>query len=343
MKAFRALLPVVALGLLLGTAGALAESPPPPGLGVRLLDAPSNRADDPRARVYVVDQVKPGAVFTRHVEVSNGDPTPMDVVVYPAAASISGGGFDIAAHGAPGEVPRWTTVEPTRLHLAPGQRTPVTVTFRVPSDAPQGEVYGAVVAERPAQRTDKGVAVALRAAIRVYLSVGPGGEPRSDFSVDTLTAARDEAGRPVVLAQVHNTGGRALDMSGTLRLSKGPGGLSAGPFPATLGTTLGIGQSGPVAVPLDKALPDGPWLATLDLRSGLLERKVEGTLTFPDKPATEGPPVTPRELPLYEKRSVVVPVAATLIGVVGLALLVLGWGAFARRRRAQEEQDRPVA
>jgi hypothetical protein len=331
------------VAFLVGTAGARAESAPPPGLGVRLLDAPTNRADDPRARVYVVDQVKPGAVFTRHVEVSNGDPTPMDVVVYPATATIHGGGFDIAGRAAPGDVPRWTTVEPGRLHLEPGQRTSVAVTVRVPSDAPAGEVYGAVVAERPAQRTDKGVAVALRAAVRVYLSVGPGGEPASDFVVDSLTAARDAKGRPMVLARVRNTGGRALDLSGSLRLSKGPGALSAGPFPATLGTTLGIGQSGPVAVPLDKALPAGPWLATLDLRSGELERKVEGTITFPDAPSAESPPVAPRELPLYEKRSVVVPVAVALVGVVGLALLVLAFAAFARRRREELEEGRPVA
>jgi hypothetical protein len=323
---------VVAL-LLSGTAEATADGPPPPGLGVRLLDAPTSRTDDPRARVYVVDQVKPGAVFTRHVEVSNGDPTAMDVVVYPAAAQIHDGGFDIASRGVDGEIPRWTTVEPTSLHLEPGDRKAVTVTFRVPSGAASAEVYGAVVAERPARPTSRGVSVALRAAVRVYLSVGPGGEPRSDFTVDSLTAARDRTGRPVVLAQVHNTGQRALDMSGTLRLSKGPGGLSAGPFSATLGTTLGIGQTSPVAVLLDKALPAGPWLATLDLRSGRLERKVEGTIVFPDKASAASPPVVPRELPLYEKRTVVVPVAATLIGIVSLVLLLLALLGFLRRRR----------
>lgn len=289
-----------------------------------------------------MDRVRPGAFFTRHVEVSNGDRTAMDVVVYAATAVIRNGGFEIASRGVAGEVPRWATLGPTRLHLVPGERRHVTTTFRVPSDAGRGEFYGAVVAERPAQRTLQGVSVALRAAVRVYLSVGPGGEPASDFTVDALTAVRDNAGRPVVLAQVHNTGGRALDMSGTLRLSKGPGGLSAGPFAATLGTTLGIGQTSPVAVPLDKALPAGPWLATLDLRSGRLERRVEGTVAFPDEPSSASAPVVPRELPLHEKRTVVVPVAATLIGVVSLALLVLGLLAFLRRRRA-EDQERPVA
>jgi hypothetical protein len=299
---------------------------------VRLLDAPSARADDPRARLYVVDQVKPGAVFTRHVEVSNGDAKAMDVLVYPAPAVVRGGGFDIGDRGSPGEVPSWTTVSPSQVHLEPGARVAVTVTFRVPQDAPSGEVYGGIVAERPAARSGATVDVALRAAIRVYLSVGPGGEPASDFRVDTLTAARDETGRPVVLAQVHNTGGRALDMSGSLRLLDGPGGLSAGPFSATLGTTLGIGQSAPVRVPLDKALPAGPWRAVLELQSGVLRRKVEGTLTFPSGASASAPPVVPTELPLYERERVVVPVAAALVGLLALALVSVGALGWLRRR-----------
>lgn len=320
-----------------GAATAQAETPPPPGVGVRLLDAPSNRADDPRARVYVVDQVKPGAVFTRHVEVSNGDATAMDLLVYPATAVLRGGGFDIAARGVAGPVPSWTTVSPTSVHLDPGQRTSVTVTFRVPSDAPAGEVYGAVVAERPARRTAQGVSVALRAAVRVYLSVGPGGEPASDFTVDALTAGRDSTGSPYVLAQVHNTGGRALDLSGSLRLKDGPGGLSAGPFAARLGTTLGIGQSGPVLVPLDKAIPAGPWLASLELQSGELKRKVEGTVSFPVRAASQSPPVVPTEVPSSDELQLVVPVAITLLSVVSLALLVLALLGFLRRRRADAQ------
>ncbi len=333
----RLLLAGVAAVLATSGTAATAASPPPPGVGVRLLDAPSDRADDPRARVYVVDRVAPGASFTRHVEVSNGDPTPMDVVLYPAPATIRGGGFDIAARGAAGSVPQWTTVTPTQLRLDPGQRVTVTVTVRVPSDAPPGEVYGAVVAERPARRTDQGVSVALRAAVRVYLSVGPGGEPASDFSVDALTAGRDSAGKPYVLAQVHNTGGRALDLSGELRLKNGPAGLSAGPFAARLGTTLGIGQSGPVLVPLDKAIPAGPWLASLELRSGQLRRKVEGTVTFPLRVASQSQPVVPAEVPIEDPQPLVVPVAVTLVAVMGLALLVVGLQGFGRRRRRADQ------
>ena len=58
----------------------------------------------------------------------------------------------------------------------------------------------------------------------------PGGAPLSDFTIDSLTAERAPDGRPMILAMVHNTGQRALDMDGTLQLLDGPGGLSAGPF-----------------------------------------------------------------------------------------------------------------
>ena len=85
----------------------------------------------------------------------------------------------------------------------------------------------------------------------------------------------------MVVASVHNSGGRALDMSGTLQLSSGPGGLSAGPFAANLGTTLAIGATEPITIMLDKQVPDGPWHALVTLRSGLLERSARATISFP--------------------------------------------------------------
>ena len=80
-------------------------------------------------------------------------------------------------------------------------------------------------------------------------------------------------------------------MNGTLELSAGPGGLSAGPFPASLGVTLAIGDTEPVTILLDKRLPAGPWDARIALRSGLLERSGRATITFPDAGAS--PPVKP--------------------------------------------------
>jgi hypothetical protein len=92
-----------------------------------------------------------------------------------------------------------------------------------------------------------------------------------------------------VTAEVVNVGGRAIDMSGQLVLTDGPGSLSAGPFAAELGTTLAPGATAPVTIVLDGSLPDGPWHAKLDLRSGLLERTAEADLTFPERGMAAAP------------------------------------------------------
>jgi hypothetical protein len=70
-------------------------------------------------------------------------------------------------------------------------------------------------------------------------------------------------------------------MSGTLQLSAGPGGLRAGPFLATLGTTLAIGDTEPVTIALNGQIPDGPWEARVTLESGLLQRSAQAIITFP--------------------------------------------------------------
>jgi hypothetical protein len=169
-----------------------------------------------------------------------------------------------------------------------------TVTIDVPEDAPPGEQYGVVWAEvRSEPVADGGVLQVSRVGIRIYLSVGPGGAPAADFTIDSLTAERSSEGQPIVLATVHNIGGRALDMSGTLKLLAGPGGLSAGPFPATLGTTLPIAGRETVTIALDDAIPAGPWDARITLRSGLLERTARATISFPASGASPSVLTTP--------------------------------------------------
>ena len=84
----------------------------------------------------------------------------------------------------------------------------------------------------------------------------------------------------------------AVNRVGVLRLTNGPGGLSAGPFNAKVGTTLGVGQTEPVLVALERAIPAGPWDAHIALRSGLTDRQATATLTFPAGAASSAEPVT---------------------------------------------------
>ena len=253
------------LGLLVagGPAGASAAAPGPApraatagSIGLRLLDVPVTARDDPRARLYIVDHLAPGTVIHRRIEVSNTTASTVHIVLYPAAATIGKGSFVGAAGHTPNDLTTWASVRPDASDVPAGGRVTATVTITVPRDAAPGEQYGVVWAEaRSAPPAGGGITQVSRVGIRLYLSVGPGGPPAANFTIDSLTAKRSPDGRPMVVASVHNTGGRALDMNGTLQLSAGPGGLSAGPFPANLGVTLAIGDTEPSRSPWTSGYP----------------------------------------------------------------------------------------
>ena len=176
--------------------------------------------------------------------------------------------------------------------LAPHASTMVTVTIRVPRDASSGERYGVIWAQETSRvpfRSGVAITEINRVGVRIYLSVGPGGAPPSNFAIRSLTATRSVHGQPVVMALVHNTGGRALDISGYLKLSQGPGGLTAGPFKIDDNITLAPGQSAPMTIVLSKQLPNGPWRAQIELTSGLTKRNAAATIRFP-QPSRPRPP-----------------------------------------------------
>lgn len=301
----------------------------PETVGIRIVDAPTNRSDDPRALQYIVDHVAPGTTISRRVEVTNDTTETQEVQLYAAAASISDGDIQFGEGRAANDLTTWTTVDPPTVRPPSGGASLATVTIAVPDDASPGERYGVIWAELPAAVPEGGgIGAVNRVGVRVYLSVGEGGEPASDFAITTFEARRDAEGNPVVVATVENTGGRALDLSGELQLTNGPGGLSAGPFAANLGTTLGIGQTEPVLISLDPAIPAGPWDARITLRSGLTEREATASVTFPATPASATEPIATKAAggsPLM-----------LVLGAVALlvALLLLIFWLVRRRRTA---------
>lgn len=279
-------------------AGSAAAAPTPattPGpaaasggsVGIRIVDIPVAEKDDPRARIYIIDRLAPGTTIKRRIEISNTTAATADVALYPAAANIVAGQFSGATGHTQNTMSSWVSVTPAGLAVAAGKPTMATVTIAIPANAAPGELYGVIWAEVRSQgSTGTGTAGSAvqqvnRVGIRIYLSVGPGNAPASNFSIGSVTAERSSSGDPVVVTSVQNTGGRALDMNGSLELTNGPGGLSAGPFPVTLGTTLAVGATGPVITALSKELPAGPWVATITLRSGILSTVAKGTITFP--------------------------------------------------------------
>jgi hypothetical protein len=299
-------------------------------IGIRLLDAPVSRRDDPRAQVYIVDHLAPGTIIKRRVSIMNSSTVTRHIDVFPGAASIDNNAFDPIAGRATNELTSWISVDKGSFDIPAGASTDVQATVAVPPTASSGERYAVVWAETSTPPNAPGeVTMTSRVGVRVYLDIGPGGEPPSDFEVTKLTPARTADGRPEVLAAVHNTGGRALDMAGELSLSDGPGSLRAGPFPVTLGTTLLPGHTGSVQVLLDRRLPDGPWQVGLTLRSGVLERVVTATITFPAAAGTTGVSVTPDTW-----------IGTHLFLLIGLAALLLaavvGSTVVIRRRRSRQ-------
>jgi hypothetical protein len=298
------------------------------GIGIRLLEAPTNRRRDPRARIYIVDHLSPGTTIKRRIEVSNVSSKPQHVEVYAAAADISHNRFQLIAGRPQNELSSWTSLTHPALDLKPHSKKTVRVTIKVPRTASKGERYGVVWGQtttRPDATHNVGIVKAV--GIRMYLDIGPGGEPSSDFRIEKLTPIRDETGRPKLLAQLHNTGGRALDISGTLTLTEGPGGLKAGPYAATTGVTLAPGTIAPVTVVLDKRMPNGPWKIRLVLQSGMVKQEVTTTITFPTAGIGKSAAMT---LPL--------PLPVLLAGLAGLAALT-GLIATLIYRRTRQRRD----
>lgn len=290
-----------------------------------------------RNATYIVADLEPGDRLQRKIRVCNGTDTPLRVSLYANAAAISDGAFaPLGSPRADNDLSRWTTVQPASVLLQPDAPVDVAVTITIPSDATRGERYAVVYAEVPPAAGGSGIGVASRVGVRQYVFVRGESAPRTDFTISTLTAARGNDGRPVVEAQVKNTGERAIDVAGELRLTDGPGGVSAGPFPASVGTTIAPGQSAPVEVLLDRALPAGPWLARLELGSGATRRAAEARMTFPDEAGVENAAVPAKNVPLRKDPEILVPIAGALIGVIALLLL---WWLLARRRTNEDEDE----
>ncbi|MFF5215181.1 hypothetical protein [Micromonospora sp. NPDC000442] len=251
---------------------------PAPAVGIRLLDAPVDRRDDSRAHKYIVDHVRPGTEFERRVMVQNRGESRSPVALYAAAADVDNQGFVFAPGRTENELSSWVTVNRPELDLNPDEQAEVLVTIAVPRNAEAGERYAVVWAE-VSGADGQNLRSVGRVGIRIYLSVGPGGEPPSGFEIGPLTGLREADGTPVVTTEVRNTGKRALDLAGELRLTGGPGGLSSDPVRVEA-ATLPLGGSTTVRVALDRRLPDGTWSAKLDLASGWTKRSASGTVSF---------------------------------------------------------------
>ena len=108
------------------------------------------------------------------------------------------------------------------------------------------------------------------------------------------------------------------------------GGLTGGPYPAQLGTTLAPGQSEPVWFVLTDQVGDGPWNATVTLRSGLNQQTFRAQISFPLAPGT-GPAAAARPASGGTGVDTVLTSAILILLVATLAALAII--TYRRRRR----------
>jgi len=109
------------------------------GVGIRLLEAPTARQNDPRALRSIVDHVKPGASFSRKFEVSNTTSGRRRVAIYVAGADVVGGEFVPADGHTQNELSSWLTVDVASADLGAGQVVQPRLTVAVPASAPAGD------------------------------------------------------------------------------------------------------------------------------------------------------------------------------------------------------------
>jgi hypothetical protein len=117
-----------------------------------------------------------------------------------------------------------------------------------------------------------------RVGVRMYLAVGHGGAPPTSFAITSITVHRPAGGQQVIVADVNDTGGRAVDLGGSIALAGGPGNTASRPFSAQRIVTLAPGQSGNIPFAPPKGLPNGSSRATITLVSGITTARATATI-----------------------------------------------------------------
>jgi hypothetical protein len=252
------------------------------GIGIRLVASSTSAGNEPEGRIYVVDHVAPGAVIHRQVQVSNSTGSTVHIVLYAAAASMANDSFIGAVGHTSNAVSTWTSIHPSSSDVPVRGMMTANVTISVPSTAAAGEHYGVIWAETRSTPVNDGIIEVSRVGVRIYLAVGAGGLTPANFSIGSLSAMRSSVGQTTIHTVVRNTGGWPLDVSGTLRLTDGPGGLSASPLPVRLVRTLSAGDSQSIGVALNNnRIPAGRWHIRMSLQGGGLERSAAASLMLP--------------------------------------------------------------
>lgn len=146
--------------------------------------------------------------------------------------------------------------------------------------------------------------------------------PGHGLVITSVSARRSASGRPFLLVRVRDTAPDQAGVAGSARLSGGPGGAEAGPFPAKRQVTLVPGHSARMTFPLPRDLAAGPWQARITVTSGPDAALLRTALQFPARARTW-------------LRTYLVPVTVWLCCLL-LALVIIGWVGLSHLRDSSQ-------
>jgi hypothetical protein len=260
-------------------ATAATASPAPQTFGIRLVGVP------PSQQGAITAFLHPGMTIRRRLQIENHESRTATFTVYPAAAHLEHGQFLTDAGAARSELTTWVRISKPRVTLRPGKSTRDLITIKVPRIATIGEHYGVIWVQQAGQgRKGKKLRVTevTRVGMSMFLTVGKGGVPPTKFVIGTIIG-HNSKNRLWLTAVVRDTGQRAVELSGSVGLTDGPGGTTAGPFRELQVVTLAPGQSAPVLFVPPRSLPEGPWLAKIKLVSGFTTETASAPVKFDNK------------------------------------------------------------
>ena len=156
---------------------------------------------NPRALRYIIDFLPTGSVIHRRIMVQNQESHRARFTVYPDAAKISHGYFTGDAGHTRSELTGWIHIAHPVVKLRAHQSVMDMVTIRVPRHATRGEHYGVVWVQQTARAHNaRGFAIReiAQVGVRVYLAVGRGGAPPTNFTISHIAGHRSAQGRQVL-------------------------------------------------------------------------------------------------------------------------------------------------
>lgn len=202
----------------------------------------------------------PGTTLEDSIVITNHDDAPLELDVYAADAfTTPTGQLDVLKAGETSrDVGTWVALREPHVSIPAGGAVEVPFTVEVPANATPGDHAGGIVTSLPQPEAGSGITVDRRLGVRMQIRVD--GELAPALAVEDLHVGFEPTANPfgrsgaTVTYTVHNTGNVRLSASQTVALH-GPGGLDRVELTPDAVPELLPGESWPVSVHADVALP----------------------------------------------------------------------------------------